>query len=750
VNQDLRHDFKAYPTPTLQLNDSATENGESALFSPLNAIRRHRMAMAAIVLSLTVGVGAIVVEIPSRYDSTASVVLQTRPGKLNNMQAVAAEREIDPSLIGTEAEILRSPELARRVTKGLELANVAEFGGSPRGIPALIAKVSGSFSDSTPQAAGAGGIETAVTERLIKAIAITNDPRSYVLSITARSASPILSAAIANAYASAYLNFSRERKADSIRRADEMLDTHLSDLNLRATASERAAEEYRQKNGLNTQFSPRAGGNSTVEGQQLAEINSQLALASDVRADKEANLRQISELARSGHLDSAPQVLSSVLVGRLREQESELAATEAAMADRINGSSPLLTSTRAKLAEVRKSISSELSKIVGGVASEADAAREREGTLLASLRRLRNLVDDQGSAGIKLKELETQAAADRAVYVDFLTQARITANTVNMQVPDAELVSLARIPVHSSYPQRLLIIAMTFLGTSVLGIFVAVALDRKEVGFRSAEEFEYSAGFALLGLLPHAKRRRRGVLTLAAQLPLYREMVNMVRGGLTILDPSGRRKIVLVTSTVPAEGKTTFAVSMALSLAQAGKRVLLVDCDLRRPSVATMLGLKGDGLNALYRMDATLQPPNALAADNLASVITETQSGVHVVPVSPGLDNSQDLLADGRLKTLLHYARSRYDIILLDSPPVMSVVDALVLATLADQAILAVRWRKTPRALVLRTIEILRGAGLSIGGAVMTQVNTKQFARGHMGRDAFMYSQYLSYYTRMS
>jgi succinoglycan biosynthesis transport protein ExoP len=420
------------------------------------------------------------------------------------------------------------------------------------------------------------------------------------------------------------------------------------------------------------------------------------------------------------------------------------------MANRINDSSPLLAATRAKLAEVRRKINLEVNKIVVGVASEAQAARARESTLLAAVARFRARVNDQGSASIKLKELETQAAADRAVYVDFLTQARLAANIVNMQVPDSEMVSAAAIPLHSAYPQRLLIIAVTFLGAATLSVFVAIALDRKEVGFRSAEEFESFVGISLLGLLPQAKRRRRGILTLGAQSPLYREMVNMVRGGLQILDPSGRRKVVLLTSPVPGEGKTTFAISMAVSLAQAGKRVLLIDCDLRHPSLAAMLGVTGVGLNALYREDAPVSAAHMLEPDSPATIIAEAEAGLHVVPVSCGLSNSQDLLADGRLRALLDYARNHYDLILLDSPPVLSVADALVLSPLADQAIMVVRWRKTPRSLVLRAIEILRGANIRIGGAVITQVNTRQFATGRMGRDAFIYTQYSSYYEKIS
>ena len=205
-----------------------------------------------------------------------------------------------------------------------------------------------------------------------------------------------------------------------------------------------------------------------------------------------------------------------------------------------------------------------------------------------------------------------------------------------------------------------------------------------------------------------------------------------------------------MTSAVPGEGKSTFAVSLAMSAVQAGKRVLLIDADLRHPSLASMLGKFGNGLNALYKSDSVDVNAQQMATANPASIIDEVEPRLHIVPVSRGINNPQDILADGRLHSLINLARSRYDLILLDFPPVLAVPDALILSGMVDEAVVVVRWRKTPRSLVLRAINNLLAADIAVGGAVITQVNTKLMASGKMGRDAFLYSQYASYYRELA
>jgi capsular exopolysaccharide synthesis family protein len=231
--------------------------------------------------------------------------------------------------------------------------------------------------------------------------------------------------------------------------------------------------------------------------------------------------------------------------------------------------------------------------------------------------------------------------------------------------------------------------------------------------------------------------RKPHEIVVAEPVALYSEAIRSVRTALRYSDVDDPPKVVLVTSSLPSEGKTVFATSLARSVARSGSRALLIDCDLRRPGVSKLLRLAQDrGLVNLF--------DDSAPAESLIQV--DEGSGMHFIPAAGGTANPQDLLGSQHMRSFLEQMRSRYDLIVLDSPPVLVVSDAIILSHIADTTMYIVRWEKTPRHVVAGALKLMRGNGGQMAGAVLSRVNTRRHAAYGYGDSAYYYGRNSGYY----
>jgi len=741
------------------------------------SVRRHAIAVLATILLITMGAAAIVWQIPSRYAATASVQVQTRSSKLRDIQAVSYDSQSDPNIVTTEIDVLRSNDLALDVVRALQLDQNLEFVGPAEGIDVVISWIGESFRRVT------GGdnlsirppAEAVAMKALLDRTTVVNKDRSNLIGITVETRNAALSVRVADAYAEQYLAFRRGMKAAAILRANAMLVDHMLALKQRALAAERAAEEFRQKNGLMVVAGAARGGveGPTIVGQQLAELNTQLVAASNDRAEKEAYLQQVRTLVNAGQADKAPQVLASPVIQHLLEQEADLAGRQAGVASRVVPGSPLLIAPHAQIGALRGRITVEVNKAVAGLSSQVDSARAREASLRKQLEQLRDQLNNQGSESVRLRELGAEAAATSAIYEDFLAQGKRTASGADMQLPDAELIATAKEPLKATYPKRGLVVMAAFAASCIMGVLLSLLLERNHVGFRSSEEFEAETGTPILGLVPTIPRRLRRRFNLNLQPAQYNEALSAICARLWARDFTGRSRVIMVTSAVPAEAKTWLAMSLGASFARGGGRVLLIDCDVRRGTIARALGLSGPGLSNLFgnrpyerspwptgkaansatlleRADNAASVPgpenSVLDAARRAGMVTTIAPGFDVIPIFPNSVNPADFLTAAPLRDLIEHARSSYDVIILDTPPVMVVADGLLVSRLADCVIVGARWSHTPRPVVASAIRSLNECGAYVAGAVLTMVNMRSYAKGRLGSHAYVYSNYAGYY----
>ncbi|MCW3475475.1 Wzz/FepE/Etk N-terminal domain-containing protein [Limobrevibacterium gyesilva] len=722
------------------------------LFAVLRRRRMTVLVVAACVLAVAV---PRILALASRYEATALVLVDTRKNKLSDLQAIVGGAQSEAIEVRTQVDILRSPALAEQVVTRLNLVREPEFAAVLNEPPAmwrvLLGEVLARLEAAPPPAPPRSEdekIRIVTTALVTDKVSVMNDGRSYVIGVVARTANAALSARIANAYARVYLDFNRELKDRAVMRANAWLDGRLAPLQQKLRNAERAVAAFRAENGLVEDHGTGPGGErrGTVAGQQMTQVNTQLVAATNDRLQKDAEIDEIRR-AMDGRGDpfAVPQVVASPLIQRLRGQEAELSAREASASLQQRDESPQLMSLRAEKRDIRARIQSEALKIIGSIESEANAARGREAALRASLQELQGQVAAQGTAAIRLRELESEAEAARIVYTDYLNRAERTSNERDIQQPDAELISVANVPTTPAAPTKRQYLFLALLAAGLLGVVAALVRDRTEPGVRTAEQLEAETGLVTLGFVPRTRRRKRA-LNLDARAPAYVDAIGSVRSVLQCAEVAGRPRVILVTSALPREGKTFLAISLARSVALAGGRSLLIDCDLRRPSVAAVLGIDAEpglGAGSLGAAPGVgIVATNGLV-DRL--VKRDAASELDIITAGDAPMDAPVLVASAQLRALVNEARDRYDLVVIDAPPVLGFVDARVLSQVADATVMVVRWRKTPRAMVQSALKALRTYGARISGTVLTQVDLNALG-AYEGSHAYVLRKYGSYF----
>lgn len=712
----------------------------------LNIFRRRYRIILACIGIITAISAAVVLQITPRFTAESSVLLDSRKTQVVDLQAVLSGLPADTTALHGEMEVIHSPPIAAQVVQKLNLTSVAEF--NPRLRPAsMLAPLSEAVDGTLAKLEPLLGITRAKPEadpdpaqtalRVATAILqgkteVTNDGKSYVLKIRINSEDRKLAASIANVYADVYLDASLEAKFEATRRANNWLSDHLTELRKQVEAADQAVQTFRAAHNLT-----QAKG-ETVATQQLSELNTQLILATADRAQKESSLQQVQSQLKAGGVDAAIQVLASPLIQELRKQETDLMQQEAQLATKYKPEHPAMINIKAQERDLQQKIQQEIDKVVRSLAAEVAVSRARETSLRDSLQTLQKSSSVEGDLGVQLRELERQSDSGKLLYENFLNRFKQTSTQEDFQEPDARLIAQADVPGAPSYPRTRILIGVAFFGSVLIGIVAAFGAERLDNGFRTPHQLEKLAQVTSLGMVPALKSRDLPYdVIVKSPLSPYAEAIRTIRTALRYSDIDNPPKVVLVTSSLPQEGKSVTSLSLARSVAAAGGRSLLIDCDLRRPSVAK--ALKSDSTTGLLSL---FEP----AADIRKVIQVDEPSGMHFITTTTGTTNPQDLLGSKQLRHIIDGLRPHYDLIVLDTPPILGVSDAFILSHIADTTMFLIRWGYTPRPVVLGALNAFRQTGGHLAGTVLTRVDFRQHATYGHGDAGYFYGHYGSYY----
>ncbi len=725
---------------------------------------RRKLFLASLIGIVMCLTAAYVGTLAPGYLAESQVMLNQGPSQVVDIPEVVAATPPDEQGLQGQVVLITSRSMAERLVDRLNLQLLPEFnpalqqgeGGlaswlSPaRLVPvALLDHLPKAWADSlivaNPDAqmsdqARATVLRTEIVDRTLGHIQAAPAGQTTVIGLSFISADPQLAALGANALSELFLEAQLETKQSASRQAREFLEQEIVRLRASVSAAEEAIQAYRRKTGLVN------AGPEPVDAQQMAGLTAQLVLSRSERAQSEARLRQVERLVTSNpNLEAASQLLDSPSLTALRAREIEVNAQMAELANEFGERHPTMVNLRSELASIGQRTRVEIQQIVQRLRDEVQVLRSRESALAGNIEGLKAQLGTLNEAGIQLAALERDAQGDRQLLDTYTNRVKEIASQEKAQSPDARIISRAVVPNEPTYPRRPMIFGVAFFGSLLLGSLVVFGLERLDHTFRSSEQVEQVLGLPTLGLVPAilGLERRYGPpedYVLDHPNSPFGEAVRSLRTAILLAGGASPPRILLLTSSVPSEGKSSLAMCLARVHASSGRRTLIVDCDVRRPRLHELANVSNErGLTDILVQHRSLEEV----------AYEDAKSGATFVTAGGVIHDPAAALASDRMQQLLQVASARYDLVILDSPPVLSVSDARVLAQMVDKTVFLVHWGHTRRHDVMMGVKQLVDAGADLAGVVLSRVNVRQHARyGYRDSGYYYDDKYTKYYHR--
>ena len=649
------------------------------------------------------------------YTATAQLLLDPRKEKAAGPDSVYTDTALDLFVVENQMAIIRSTALLSRVVDKERLAADSEFGGGAAA--GALKPVSPSAAPPPADVDARSPAAIAATEALKGSLTAARAGLASVINVSFTSDNPEKAARLANAVADAYVVDKLDARFEAAKRASNWLNDRLVELRQQLRDSEEAVAKFRSDNNLLL-----AAPGATLNQEQLAQLNARLVTARAETAEKKVRLELLKRIeSQGGNISSIADIMNSGFIADLRRQENEESRQEAELLSRYTGSHPLVVNIRAQLADIRRNIDAEVHRLAGDIKNEYELAQARQAAVEKTLREVTGQTDLDASKAITLRELERTASVNKSLFEDFLQRARVTQEQSTFEARDARIITPALPPGAPSSPKRAQIILTSLLLGLMAGVGGAYLLEILNAGFTTPRQVEELLEMPLLASLSKMDSGNGAAAGAAISLPEYplakplarfSEAIRSLRSAIQMSDVDNPPKVLQITSTVPSEGKTTIALMIAASAAHSGQRVLVIDCDLRRPSASNVLGVdKAAGLVEYLLGEADLQKV----------LVFSEKYRIWVLPAGGKTQNQADLLASERMKALISATRPKFDTIVIDTPPMGPVIDPLIVSALVDKVIYVVRWASTAREIVHHSIQRLSGHK-KVAGVVFNQV----------------------------
>ena len=769
-------------------------SAEQSLQSLKELISRHLYLLISVVLvCLLLGV-IFLATTPPRYTATGLLIIDTKKSQTIQQQApLGLETPVDTGTVDSQVEILKSESIALAVIKQLHLTEEDEFVGPGGGVPgALIGFISRLLSDGSKSQFE---LTRKALEKFQRRLAVKRLGLSYVIEIDYQSVNPDRAARIANAVAEAYIDDSLEAKYQASRRAAVWLQDRLKDLRVQASSAERAVVQYKADNNIVD-----TGGRLLGE-QQLAEINSALTIARAQKGEAQARLDRITGILNKDNgsdgslvseLGTVADTLRNDVITRLRQQYLDLANREADWSNRYGPTHLAVKNLRDQMREIRRSIADELKRIAESYKSDYEIAAMKEESTQKNLDQTVRTSNDTNQAQIALRELESNAQSYRALADNFLQLYMVSVQQQSFPITKSRLITQATPPVKPTFPNILVVLPGALVGGLALAFGLAVFRDMSDRAFRTGSQVQRELGTDCIAVLPKlfaaGNNRSTGLLGIVRRLYEPRSasegdlpaskpymapaMARAGSGGNSArqlifrpspmryvmeapfsrfseglravklaadLHSSNRKNNVLgITSALPNEGKSSVAASLARVIAHGGTRTLLVDGDLRNPSLTRQLAPSAQvGL-----VDVILG--RAALAD---AIWTDPETGLEFLPavIDQRLPHSHEILLWQSTEKLFAALRGSYDRVILDLPPLAPIVDVRATNRLVNSYLLVIEWGRTKIDVVKHALNDAPNVNERNIGCVLNKADIKAISR-YDGRHSEYY--YNSKYSR--
>ncbi|MBD0270349.1 MAG: formate--tetrahydrofolate ligase [Acetobacteraceae bacterium] len=715
----------------------------------LAALRRRRwvLILCALLFPLVAFIAAT--NLTPRYTASTSLIYETQSYQGPVLQGTLLPESTTDAVIASQVEVVRSLSVMRRVARQFNLDDRPEFSWWLRDAErvstpwfrlrdALAQRLGAVSPDLAELVAPEPPAEVPPKERAeIQAaeeardrLLVTVVRNSRVLQIQFTSEDAQLARDVANMVAQLYIDDQLEAKFNAVRRANDYLGGQVRDLRQELQQTEQQIAELRASSGIQRGTNP--GG---ISAEQLSKVNTDLIEARNRQAIAEARLAAV----RTGGGGDITSLGASNLVQQravLDAARSDLQRLQATYGNRH----PDVSAAQARVNDAQRAVAGETARVVQVLQTEATAAAASARSLEGQLRQLEAKVNQSQTAEIQINALERSAEALRSLLRQVLERSQLTASQNAIEKSDARVLSVATLPGVPSFPKIPLFVAAAVVLGILFGLLVIWFLEQADSTIRSGDEVRSALGLPNLALVPMLRRGllgRHRVEDYVVRKPLspFAESMRTLRAALWLgAEPP---RVVVITAARPGEGKTTTSVALARSAAMNGERVLLIDCDVRQPSLGRVFRAEGAaGVTDLLLGQAVLE--RIIRRDHLSSL--------DYIPAGAAEIHSLGLFMSEAMAGLLDRVRRDYDLIVLDAPPALAMADARVVARLADATLLCVKWRDTPRSVVRNSLALLEDAHARVVGACLTQVDAKVHGRSGYADAEVYHPRYGGYF----
>jgi succinoglycan biosynthesis transport protein ExoP len=740
--------------PTSEINREYIEVESSqsqALGFYIDIVRRQFPTIVAVVSAcLILGLLYLFTAAP-QFTSTASMVIDTRKVQLFQQSSVLGDLAVDSATVETQVEILKSENISLAVIRDLHLIEDPEFVGGGGGlVGTIVGAVAGLFSSGDVLSEfelTRKALEHFEKGRTIKRVGLT-----YAMEIGFTSLDPAKAAKIANAIADAYIVDQLEAKYQATRRASVWLQDRIKELRIQASAAQKAVVDFKNANNIVD-----TGGRLMNE-QQVAEVNSQLVLAHAATAEAKARLDRMNNILKQDVPDAnVTDALKNDTIVKMRAQYVDMASKESIWSAKYGHDHLAAVNLRTQMAEIKKNITDELKRIQESYKSDYDIAVTREEAIKSSLNNVVSESQLTSQAQVQLRELDSNAQSYQAMYDNFLQRYMESVQQQSFPITEARVISAATPPLRKSHPKTLIILGAALVAGLMLSFGGAVARELTDKVFRTTGQVEESLGANCVAILPTLGATKPSGLTnrltgskgeppvnllryvIEHPLSRFAEAVRSLKVAIDINSVVRENRVLAVTSTLPNEGKSTLSTNLAQLIAHSGTRVILVDADLRNPSLSRAL-----------RPDAAVGIVDVIAqkAQLQDAITVDPQTGLAVLPAgsTSKLLHTNEILASKAMQALIQLLRSKYDYVVLDMPPMAPVVDVRVTSTFVDSYVFVVEWGRTKMDVVKHNLRAAPEIHEKLVGVVLNKADTSLLARYESYHGRYYYQKYYARY----
>ncbi|MDD5712039.1 MAG: polysaccharide biosynthesis tyrosine autokinase [Smithellaceae bacterium] len=716
----------------------------------LRVVIKHRWTILTVFAVVFISVLIYSFTVTPIYRASTRLLVERSNPVLFGQEVLTAD-VFSQDYYQTQYKIIESRALAREVINRLHLDQNEEFvpkrkgsllGGIASSIKGVIAAVGGLFNSGETVSRPPKIIyepDSPLVTSFSNRIAVTPIRNTRLVDVSFEAKNPFLAAKIANTIARAYIDLSLETKLKGIQETVLWLDDQVAREKGKVAATEQALLRYKEQHGIITDFSTDV---ESITAQKLAALNAQVIDASAKRVEAETRYRQASELLKNPDtLDSVPAAMSSEIISEIKKLEVDAYRRMSELSDRYGARHPQIISIQHEIDSLEGRKTKEVRRIIDSLNNEYQVALAREQSLRGELNRQKAEALNLNQKAIDYSVLKREADTTKEMYDLLIKRFKETSVAEDIKMANIRIVDFAEIPKSPVKPKKAQNILLAVIVGLSLGVGLAFFIEYIDNTIKIPDDIkQHLPDVPYLGPVPAIsssnadnpdveRRPEDDLITVASPKSTASESYRGIRTGILFSSADTSPQLLLVTSAGPHEGKTITAANLAVTMAQAGSRVLVIDCDMRRPRLHKVFSENRDkGMSNIL-----------VGACNLEDAVMKTTiPNIDIITSGPIPPNPSEILGSHRMTDFLSKARETYERIIIDSPPITAVTDAAVLSQYVDGVVLVIRSGETHREVIKNGIAQLRSVNAHILGAVLNGVE--------MGSDSYYYYQYYYYY----